>query len=192
MGYRRGFKTEANSIGEEVRGELGLTELDPLDPRDLARHLSIPVLDLSEFIDVHPGIACLQTTEKEAFSAVTVFDGTARTIVHNDGHSLSRQNSNLAHELAHGLLLHPPTPALDDKGCREWNQDVEDEATWLAGILLVTEVVTLEIARGRLTREVARERYGVSKAMLQFRINATGAVKRVQRARAGRYRSAKV
>lgn len=28
---------------------------------------------------------------------------------------------------------------LDDRGCRIWNDDYEDEATWLAGILLVPE-----------------------------------------------------
>ena len=52
----------------------------------------------------------------------------ARTIVHNNGHAFVRQNSNIAHELSHGLRHHPPTPAIDNKGCRNWSQAIEDEA----------------------------------------------------------------
>jgi Zn-dependent peptidase ImmA (M78 family) len=124
--------------------------------------------------------------EPEVFSAVTVFYGHRRTIVHNDGHAPSRQNSNLAHELAHGLLLHPPTPAMDDRGCRDWNQAVEDEASWLAGILLVSEAATIAIANGRWNKMEAAAHFEVSPAMIQYRLNATGAYERVRRAQ--RYR----
>jgi Zn-dependent peptidase ImmA (M78 family) len=180
--FRRGFKTEANSIALEVRGELGLRPFDPLDPHVLAEWLEIPIWTLSEMCSEHPDIKYLLTTEREAFSAVTVFRGHQRRIVHNDSHHPTRQNSNLAHELAHALLQHPPTPALDDKGCREWNQDIEDEAAWLGGALLLTEPATIAIAKGRWSsRDEACEHFGVSRPMLQFRLNATGAIKRVQR-----------
>jgi hypothetical protein len=185
---RRGFKTEAQGLSEEVRAELGLGLLDPLDPRLLARYLEIPVWDVSEFAHDHPAVTHLLEGGSDLFSAVTVFVGTRRTIVHNDAHVLGRQNSNLAHELAHGLLSHPPTPALDNRGCRDWNQDIEDQASWLGAALLVTEEAALAIARGRWTRDEAAARFGVSGPMIQFRLNATGATKRVQRAR--RYRRA--
>lgn len=183
MAYRRGFKTEANGIAEEIRAELGLDDLSRLDPRLLAEHLSIPVLELSEMARDHGILDHLLNVEPEAFSAVTVFSGASRTVVHNDGHVSGRQNSNLAHELSHGLLLHPPTPAMDNTGCRHWNKDIEDEANWLAGVLLVSEAATLEVAKGRWTRGEACDRFGVSRQMLQFRINSTGAVKRVNRLR---------
>jgi Zn-dependent peptidase ImmA (M78 family) len=132
----------------------------------------------------HPDIKYLLTTEREAFSAVTVFLGHQRRIVHNDGHRPTRQNSNLAHELAHALLQHPPTPALDDKGCRAWNEDIEEQAAWLGGALLVPEAAAIAIAKGRwASREEAAKYFGVSTPMLQFRLNTTGAVKRVQRMR---------
>lgn len=185
MAYRRGFKTEANNIAIEVRNELDLGVLDRLDPRRLADFLEIPIVDLSDFISEAPAVSHLLEVEVDAFSAVTVFAGTRRTIVHNDGHAPARQNSNLAHELAHGLLLHPPTPALDDTGCRYWNQDIEDEATWLAGVLLVPEPATIEIARGTWTRPEAARHFGVSTQMIRYRVNMTGAVRRVQRMRAG-------
>ncbi len=183
MAYRRGFKTEANSLAGEIRAELGLDPLDRLEPELLAHHLAIPIWPLSHLAADAPALVHLLVVEPKAFSAVTVFRGHKRTIVHNDGHAPARQSSNLAHELSHGLLLHPPTPALDDRGCRHWDQDVEDEASWLAGILLVTEEAAIEIALDRWSKPEAAQLLGVSQQMIQFRLNATGAVKRVQRMR---------
>jgi len=186
MSYRRGFKTEANSTAAEVRGELGLGPLDALDPRALADHLEIPVVPLSAIgADAPDAAHHLHSVEPRAFSAVTVFCGCKRTIVHNDGHTPGRQASDIAHELSHGLLLHPPTPALDDRGCRHWNQDVEDEANWLAGALLITPQAALSIARSALPEDEAAARFGVSNQMVRFRVNVTGARKRVSRARGG-------
>jgi Zn-dependent peptidase ImmA (M78 family) len=72
---------------------------------------------------------------------------------------------------------------MDDRGGRLWNQDIEDEAAWLAGALLVSEAAAIEIARRGWPVEVAAQRFGVSQQMIQFRLNVTGAVKRVQRMR---------
>jgi Zn-dependent peptidase ImmA (M78 family) len=183
MGFRRGFKTEANSLAADIRGELGLSMFDPLDPHALAAWLEIPIIRLSEFADQAPAVRHLLEVEQEVFSAVTVFAGTRRTIVHNDAHAPTRQCSNLTHELAHGMLLHPPTPALDNTGCRHWNQDIEDQASWLGGALLVPEPAAMAIAKGRWTAAAAAEHFGVSPAMIRFRLNATGAPRRVQRSR---------
>ena len=188
MKMRRGFKTEANEIAREIRSELGISELERLDPRHLAEHLEIPIVAMSELVRSRPAIRHLIEVESNVFSAATVFDGPRRLIVHNDGHSEGRQNSNLCHELAHGLLLHPPTPALDDRGCRHWNQLIEDEANWLCGVLLVSEAATLEVAKGAWSKEKACDHLGVSQRMLQFRINSTGALIRVQRMRHARRR----
>jgi Zn-dependent peptidase ImmA (M78 family) len=187
MAYRRGFKSEAESLAHEIRAELALGPLDPLDPRALAEHLEIPVIPLSDIESTDPGVRPLLENEQGAFSAITVFRGNRRVIVHNDAHHPTRQNSNIAHELAHGLLLHPPTPALDNKGCREWNEDVEDEANWLAGALLITEDAAVSVVRRRHTLDLAAAMYSVSIPMMRFRINCTGARQRVERAR--RYRT---
>jgi Zn-dependent peptidase ImmA (M78 family) len=183
MTLQRGFKTWANKVATEIRAELGLGPFVRLDPRQLADYLDIPVIDLSSLELDAPAVKHLLTVEPSVFSAVTVFDGTRRTIIHNDAHAPTRQNSNVSHELSHGLLSHPPTPALDDTGCRVWNQDIEDEASWLAGCLLVPEGAALAIARKRWTIDEAAERFAVSEQMIRFRLNGTGAVARVQRAR---------
>ncbi|WP_419924733.1 ImmA/IrrE family metallo-endopeptidase [Candidatus Poriferisocius sp.] len=186
MQLRRGFKAEAADLASEIRGELELGPFDRLDPHALAQHLAIPTLRLSTLEDQCNGAYYLLFKEPRAFSACTVFDGRRRIIVYNDSHSKARQNSSLAHELSHGLLLHEPTPALDGMtGCRIWDPTKEDEAGWLAGVMLVTEDMALAVARGRFTKQDAQERWGVSKQMLTWRLNMTGAYKRVQRARAG-------
>ena len=182
MAYRWGFKKAAADLAAEVRTELELGPFDRLNPRALADWLAIPVIDLSSLEPEAPAVRHLLSVETGVFSAVTVFNGPKRAIVHNDGHSPVRQNSNVSHELSHGLLHHPPTPALDDSGCRIWNQDIEDEATWLAGCLLVPEQAALAIARGNWTPAEAARRFAVSEAMIRYRINGTGAAVRVRRA----------
>lgn len=184
MTLRRGFKSEAAALAQEVRAELRLGRLDRLDPHQLARHLDIPVVPLSNLSA--PGARHFLFVEREAFSALTVFDVHRRIVVHNDSHSEARQNSNLAHELAHALLLHDPVPALDSTGCRNWNETKEQEANWLSGELLVTSDMALAVARGQLTKRQARERFGVSHKMLTWRLNITGAAKRAARERARR------
>ena len=181
---RWGFKTEANDIAREIRQELGLRTADPLDPWRLADHLAIPVVRLRSLYPDAPGAVEMFTkVDLDSFSAVTVFDGTARIIVHNDAHSRGRQASDIAHELAHALLFHPPSPALDHRGCRNWDKELEDEATWLAGALLISEEAALMIARSGMSLEDAATKYGVTTYMVRFRLNVTGARKRVRRMR---------
>ena len=185
MALRRGFKTEASALAREVRAELGLGSYDRLDPRQLAQHLDIPVVPLSDFTPDVSGARHFLSTDRDVFSALTVFKGHRRMIVHNDSHSEARQISNLTHELAHALLFHHPAPALDElTGCRNWDETNEQEANWLSGELLVTVEMALSVARGQITRQNALERFGISDAMLGWRINSTGATKRVERERA--------
>ena len=187
MKVRRGFKKEAAELAEGVRAELGLGPFDRLDPRRLAHFLGIPIVPLSDLVPTCRGALYFLDEERETLSALTVFEGHRRIIIHNDSHSLARQNSNLAHELAHGLLHHEPQPALDAKtGCRLCNATSEHEANWLAGELLVSRGMALAVARGRFTREEAMERLGVSSSMLRWRLNMTGANMRAKSERAKR------
>ncbi len=165
---RRGFKAEARATANQVRAELGLKQIDCLDPHDLARHLCIPVVPLSQLADCEEAAAYFANVEPRTFSAVTVFAGKHRTIVHNDAHLLGRQHSNISHELAHGLLGHTPTPALDDRGCRFWNQDLEDEASYMGAALLVTVQAALHVVRRDMTLRSASTLYGVSDALMTW------------------------
>ena len=186
---RRGFKTEAESIALEVRAELGLSSTDPLDPLALADHLDIPVVALSSLRHA-PAAAVrhLQDVEPEAFSAVTVFDGLRRTIVHNDAHAPGRQRSNVAHELSHGLLHHPPTPALDHRGCRWWDPTIEEEATILAGVLLLPQEACIAMALQWASDTEVALAFGTSPDMARWRMNASGARLIARRSQAKRAR----
>ncbi len=187
MGLRRGFKSEADQIAREIRSELGLAPAACLDPWHLARHLEIPIVGLSEVADTAPNAARqFGIVDTAAFSAVTVFRGHVREIVHNDFHLPGRQASNVAHELSHGLLLHPPAPALNDLGLRDWDAALEEEANWLAGALLIPVEAAMFIARQGWSDELAAEKYKVSQRMVLFRMNVTAARRRVQRERHNR------
>ncbi len=173
---RRGFKTEAEEYALEFRAELGLEDDAPLCPRRLAEHLAIPVYPLSFLRLTAPGaVALLLGPERSVFSAFTVFDGSRRIIIYNDAHSPSRQVSDIAHELAHGVLGHPPCPPLSDEGCRNFNPRLEAEAEWLGPALLVSRPAALRIAWRGLTVAQAALEYGVSEAVIQMRLNLTGA-----------------
>lgn len=187
---RRGFKAEAGAIARELRGEMGVAADAPLYMQQLADHLGITVLRLSTLRSDAPGATdLLLGTAAGMFSGMTVFDGSRRTIVFNDAHAPGRQASDIAHEIAHGLLFHEPAPVADDSGCRLWNPEAEKEADWLAGALLVPDEAAIRIERRGWSDGEAAAAYGVSEPMIRYRRNVSGARKRVQRARAQRERA---
>jgi Zn-dependent peptidase ImmA (M78 family) len=177
-----GFKKEANEYARELRAELGLAPHDPLCPWKLAQHIEIPVVALSELRRSIPeAVAYLMKTEQSIFSAATLFHGRKRLIVHNDAHHRSRQAANLAHELSHGILGHPPTTPFNDWGCRNIDKSLEDEANWLGPALLVSEEAALFVVKQGIPMTVAADRYGVSQKLITMRIGVTGARKRMAR-----------
>jgi Zn-dependent peptidase ImmA (M78 family) len=181
----RGFRSRVLALGLEVRSEIGLSAVDVLDPLELASWLGIPVVALSTLSQhASAAVAHLTAVNPSVFSAVTVFAGPRRVIVHNDAHAPTRQRSNLAHELCHGLLLHPPTPPLETTGINAAEADYEEEAAWFAGALLIPDAAALAIARNYWTNVEAAEHFGLSEHMVAFRMNTTAARRRVDRSRA--------
>jgi hypothetical protein len=184
---RRGFKAEAEEYAKEFREELGLEEDSPLCPRQLAAHLDIPVYPLSSYKEILPeAVSCLQGKERRSFSAATVFRGRRRAIIYNDANTPGRQASDIAHELAHGILGHRPGPPLSEDGCRNFDRRLEDEANSLGTTLLIPRAVALRIAWRRMSVEDAALEYGVSEAVVRMRLNLTGARFIVERTRARR------
>jgi hypothetical protein len=182
---RRGFKKEAHALAREVRADLGLAPVDPLDPFALASFLEIPVYPLSDLRDgAAEAVRHLTERDPSAFSAVTIFQGMRKTIWHNDGHALVRQRSNVAHEIAHALLFHTPSSDPDPVRARPWDKAAEEEAQWLGGALLVSYEAALALARAGTDTVLGATRYGVSTEMVTYRLNVTGALLRAARARA--------
>lgn len=182
MKLRRGFKAEAEEYARDLRAELGLESHSPLCPWSLAEHLEIPVIPLSALREEIPTeVRYLSTVGRDFFSAVTLFFGIRRVILHNDGNSRTRQVSDLAHEIAHAILMHPPAPLFDNDGNRIVDRTMEAEAHWLGPTLLVPVDAALLIARSANDPSTSANEYGVSAQLLAMRLNVTGALKRAVR-----------
>lgn len=187
--YRRGFKKEAEELALGVRREMCLGSTDPLDPRELARFVEVPVFELQELgrFGFRPeSLRHLLGAGKREFSAALFERDGVRLIVANSAHSSARQASNIVHECAHLLLEHKPPAGILVVGCRRWDAGMEREADWLAGEMLVPREAALDVARQDMDVRVAAQRFGVSVAMMEWRLNHSGARKQAQREHAAR------
>jgi len=181
---RRGFKSEAEQIATQIRGELALDWNGRLDAFALAEHLAIPVFTIRQAAKVSPLNSFahfFSAVDPDSFSAVTIFCGYKRFIIHNENHHPHRQSSNLAHEVSHTLLEHVPTPVADRNGERFWNSEVEAEATWLGAALLVPRPGALEMCKARHTTAQIALHFGVSRSLCEWRIRQSGIDKQAER-----------
>lgn len=181
---RRGFKSEAERLAEEIRGEVQIGRADPLDPRAVAAHLAIPVVEISELaVRAHqPDLgAYFLVKDPGSFSAMTAYFGRRRIIVCNDRHAATRRASDLAHELAHVLLEHAPAPVASPDGCRLWDPDIEAEATWLGGCLLVPREGALLLRKRGMGVEDLATHFGVSEHLVRWRLQQTGIERQLRR-----------
>jgi len=185
---RRGFKTEAQSYAVEYRGQLSLRASDPLDMFRLAEHLDVPVHPLST-LKAELSTECyrlMTESTKSPWSGVTLHFGHRKEIVYNDSHAPTRQQSDLAHELAHVILGHPASELMTESGGRHYNQELEEEAIYFSGILLVPHDAAIAVVYRDISIEVAAQIYNVSPSMMRMRINTSGARTIVDKARARR------
>ena len=104
-------------------------------------------------------------------------------VIVNDDHSPARQNSDIAHEIGHTLLAHPLEVLSRMVGCRDFDPDLEDEANHFAGYLLVPNGAAWSIVKSGMDMEIAQTTYGVSRQMLDWRLNMSGARRQEQRHR---------
>lgn len=187
---QRGFKARCENMSLQVRKELGLQSNDPLAAPILAKHLGVQLFNPTEIKGLLPqNLALLLGKEKESWSAVTISFDEIDVIIHNSSHSKARQASNIMHELSHIMINHEPsTIFLSQNGqiiLRNYNQDQEDEAAWLAGCLLLPRESLVYIRRKRISDFEACKKYGVSRTLLKYRMNVTGVKRQIS---AGKYR----
>ena len=161
----------------------------PSIPEILHEHLGISVHPVTALDGNGVGAAVRHVRENAAvLSAMTIFPDwprRRRVIIFNDANSDARQNSDIAHELSHGLLLHEPRGAIVN-GCRDYARSEEDEAAWLSGCLLVPRAAAVVIAMAETPMGVAAVEYGVSTQMMTYRVNSTGARRQAEASRVRR------
>lgn len=182
---RRGFKAWCERTADDYRLALGVAPACALEPRVLAGHLGVKVAT-PEDIPTLSKAAKRQLLEVDAgsWSAVTIADGDARLVILNSAHSDARQNSSLAHELAHLILNHTTDHArLSREGLLfrgTFDKEQEAEAEWLGGCLLVPRDGLLKM-RLRLADERAlAAHFGVSRDMIVWRLRVTGVLRQVR------------
>ena len=187
--FRRGFKTWSEQTSLRARQRLKLSASSPLDPFRLAELLGVFVLQPEELSELSDNIRSrLASVHSDCWSAITVSDGNCHLIVTNSSHAKTRLNSSLAHELAHIILGHEPSMMFmssnSGMALRTYNEDQEEEANWLGSCLLLPREALVAIRRRARPDEDACAEYGVSAAMLRFRLNVTGVAAQLRHAQA--------
>src|ERR1035441_1397872 len=177
----RGFKAGAERLAEAIRAESGVGLFVPLDCTLVCASLGIPVLALTEMVELgtRPESVRHLIAKTSSFSAATVCAGTKRIIVYNPTHPAGRRANSLAHELSHIFLEHPIAPALGLGGCRRWDARLEAEADWQAGALLVPRVAALRWMDDGGDIDGGALHFGVSKALFNWRVNQTGVARQL-------------
>lgn len=185
---RRGFKTEAERQAERLREQLGLQASDRLDVRDLAAHLRVEVVSADDLVG-RDSLEELERLQPGAFSAATFHLPAGRTVaVYNPCNEAARTVSDIAHELAHVLLDHQVRDLQQIGGHTFFTCDPEqeEEANWLAGCLLLPRPLLIREAYAGTSVEAIAAKYGVSIPMARFRLNTSGVLLQVRRARGRR------
>lgn len=182
--FARGFKAWCEKAAAQHRRGLGLQPRDPLDAVALAQSLGVEVHSLD-------GVPALDDESRQIFlgesggwSAVTLTNGRKTVVVLNSAHSAARSASDLMHELAHLLIGHQAGRIdITEDGAlilNTFDRLQKEEATWLAGCLLLPREALLWTLQQKLEPEAAAQRYGASLAMFNYRLNVTGAEQQVR------------
>jgi Zn-dependent peptidase ImmA (M78 family) len=187
---RRGFKSEAERIASGVREHLGCGENDPVPLDALAADLGVEIMSADQLVPIER-LEELQHLQDDAFSAATLRrrDG-RKVVVFNPLHANGRTRSNQAHELSHIVLQHT-LRTIENVGSMSFvtcDIEQEEEADWLGGCLLLPRPILLQAAKqGKSPQQIAEE-YETSEPMARFRLNASGVLVQVGRAKAARQR----
>lgn len=161
-------------VAQEERAGLGLGAVDPFDPYALAKEHGIDVYTLSGLHEFGLGAAVLShftVLDSSAWSAALLPLGDARVIIENESHRLVRRRSNIAHELGHHLLEHPfNSVILGEDHKRQFNEQQEKQATFMAGELLIPLAAAERMAFDGWDNARVAAAYGVSEQFAQMQM----------------------
>ena len=185
MPFARGFKTRCENIAQSIRLEQNRRPSDPLAMTELAAYLGVRIITPTDI----PGMSTLSlrtllNDDSKDWSALTISGPSTVLVIYNPTNSLGRRSSDIAHEFAHMLLRHSPsTHMFAPDGTwtiLSYDSQQEEEATWLAGCLLLPRPALLMIAQSNLDPNEAANCYEVSKQPLQYRKDITGVTRQVK------------
>jgi hypothetical protein len=184
--FERGFKSWCENVAILQRKELGLTANALLSPTTLTAHLGVEVWTPNQIPGLDPKyLRILLHADADSWSAVTLCTDSRIVIIANSSHSGGRPASDLMHELAHLIIGHEPARVdISEDGSlvlSTYNADQEQEATWLAGCLLLPREALVHIRKVSADRRSVARQYGVSVQMLDYRVRVSGVDKQFRR-----------
>ncbi|WP_462251154.1 ImmA/IrrE family metallo-endopeptidase [Ekhidna sp.] len=161
---------------------MGLTVNDQLPSRLLAKHLGVILLSQIDFPDLSEN-DFLNLNGQSGWSGAAFECHDKPIILYNCHHSDARNESTIMHELSHIILGHKPSvdENLRHLGLllRNYDEIHENEANWLGGCLqLPFDGLVTALLKGKSNDEIALQ-YGASTDMVKFRINKSGANRKV-------------
>ena len=185
---RRGFKSEAERLAADLRQRVGCAEEDSAELEIVAKSLGVRMLAADQLVD-RSRLAELAELQPDSFSAATFrLPSGERVVVYNPLHEPGRTRSNQAHELSHIILDHDVRTIERVGNLKFLTCDVqqEEEADWLGGCLLLPRALLLKAAWKGLNAEQVAARFQTSVPMARFRLNASGVLVQVGRAKAAK------
>ena len=175
---KRGFKSWCETTAIGYRKTLKLEKYSPLLPQRLADHLKIRLFTPNKIPGLSSEDIKTLTGKNNTWSAVTISQGNDSIIIYNSSHTKNRQNNDIMHELAHIIIGHNPLNNLisSETGLlmRDFEKEQEEEADWLAATLLLPKDALMKIQFGKISQDFASSQYGVSKKLLDMRLNTSG------------------
>jgi Zn-dependent peptidase ImmA (M78 family) len=183
---RRGFKAQAEKRATVARQLLSIAALAPFDPWVYASHLKVTILDFNS-LGLSPSVVRqLTVVDDDSWSAMTLKEGDKLGIVINPAHAATRQRYDLMHELAHIELEHVPVRVeVSQTGLlllSDYSDDQEQEADWYAAAFLLPRDGIFQLrSRGKTVEEIGA-RFGVSRALCEYRLRMTGVDVQMRRA----------
>ena len=181
----RGFKSRCEEMARSLRVELNLDPTGPLAPKLLADYLGVFIWSVEELGLLAEDVQQLVEVDGDSWSAVTVSAADRDAILLNPNHRKGRYSSDVMHELAHLLLGHRPSTMFfagqENLALRGFNPELEEEANWLAGALLLPRGALVKLLASNRSEDTISEEYGVSKQMFRFRVDVTGVKRQLAR-----------
>lgn len=174
---QHGYMSYIKRVANGLRADLHVSPFEALNPLAACEYLDIPVLGLTTFVERSDIVDHFSGEARFEFSAVTWFVGTRRFFVVNDTHHPHRQVSSIAHELGHALLQHPPAPVLCGDGSRNFDGEIEEQAAFFGGVLLLPDEACRMILKRNMPLRAVSRIFGVSESMADYRLNVSGARK---------------
>jgi Zn-dependent peptidase ImmA (M78 family) len=182
---RHGFKAQSERSAALARTTLGLKSNAPLDPWEYAKHLNVTVLHFETLSLSKQAKSQLTIRDGDSWSAMTLQEADKFTIVLNPCHALTRQRSDLMHELAHIELRHSPARVeVSQSGLlllSDYSDEQEQEADWFGAALLLPREGLVRLRATRKSPAEIAAYYGVSEAMCQWRLRTTGVETQMRR-----------